>query len=385
MSPPARGRDAAAPLLAARSVALYALSLHAVASGLLAWTDAGGVVLALWAAALAGTLIAGESLSRVADVGLESAARVRLRIVAGMAYGGLVALALTAALGSGEVRLLGQEARLFSILQAALLLVADVGRTQVGPLANAFVLVVLASLRGGVPAAAGVTGALGLLGFFLAFDHAARVLQAYPGGRADLVGPTLRRAARSVGPIVLGLAVFFALLPPPPYARLHFAMESPPTDDEVTAAYRRLVAIALVGSALVFGAVRLLRRERGGRSPEEEALAVDRGAEEVLPEAGAPPPREYPGRRGRIVRAYVAVLARARDAGFRLRPSQTPREIASRLPGPAGPLSALTDLFVGARYGPDEPSEAQALAAERAAAELEAGLRRGRGRAGSLG
>ena len=74
------------------------------------------------------------------------------------------------------------------------------------------------------------------------------------------------------------------------------------------------------------------------------------------------------------MRAYVGVLARARSAGFVWRPSQTPREIAAALPAPAGPTAALTDLFVEARYGPEEPSEQQALAAERAAGVIVAGL-----------
>jgi len=375
VSGPGRGGDGVAALLAARSVTLYALSLHAAGSALLAWTPAAAGVLAATAFGLALALVLGETIGRSVDAGLAGAGRIRLRVMTGTAYGGLVALALTAGIGSGEARLLGTEAMLFSVLQAAFLLLVELGRTHVGPVANAFVLVVLASLRGGVPAAAGVTGALALLAFFLAFDHAARVLQAYPSGRADLLPATIRRAARTAGPIVLGLTVFFALFPPPPYTRVHFAVGTGPVDDDVSEAYRRLVAIALVGSGLVFGAVRLIRRGRGDSPLLEEGLPLERGIEEALPEEAAAPPREYPGRRGRIVRAYVAVLARARETGFRQRPSQTPHEIASHLPAPAGPLTALTALFVGARYGPDEPSEEQALAAEGAGAGLVAGLR----------
>jgi len=103
---------------------------------------------------------------------------------------------------------------------------------------------------------------------------------------------------------------------------------------------------------------------------------LEPGADEVLPEPPPPARREYRGRRGRIVRAYVNVLARAREAGFRSRPSETPRDIAVHLPAPSGPLGALTELFVGARYGPDEPSEEQAAAAERAGRAVAAGLGR---------
>lgn len=369
--------DGAPPILAARSVALYALSLHAAASALLAWTPGDARMLALAAVGLALALILGESFGGIVDAGLEKTSRLRLRVTAAAAYGGLVVIALTAAVGTGEAALLGQEALIFTVLQAAFLLLADLGRTHLGPVANALVLVMLAALRGGIVASAAVVGGLALLGFFLALDHAARVLQAYPAGRADLLGATLRRATASLAPIVVGLTVLFVLVPPAPLERVRFAAAAPGArDEEVAEAYRRLIVFALAGSALVFGIVRLVRRDRSAGSPLEEALPLERRAEEVLPE---PPPlgrRAYRGRRGRIVRAYMDVLARASEAGFRSRPSETPRDIAARLPAPSGPLGALTELFVGARYGPDEPSEEQAVAAERAGRVVAAGLGR---------
>jgi hypothetical protein len=369
-----RADDAATPILAARSVALYALSLHAGAGALLAWTDGDTGLLALAATVLALALILGESFGGLLDSGLEGTSRMRLRVTFGAAYGGLVLLALTTAIGSGEGRLLGQEAILFTVLQAAFLLLVDLGRTHLGPVANALVLVVLASLRGGIVAATAVTGGLALLGLFLAFDHAARVLHAYPASRADLLGATLRRAAATLAPIVLGLTILFTVWPPAPLARVRFVVAPGARDDELAEAYRRLLMLAVAGSALVFGAVRLLRRDRGDRAPLEEALSLERSAEEPLPEAGPAAHRDYTGRRGRIVRAYVGMLARAHDAGFRSRPSQTPRDIAARLSAPAAALATLTDLFVGARYGPDEPSEDQALAAEKAARTVAARL-----------
>jgi len=369
--------DGAAPILAARSVALYALSLHAAASALLAWAAGEARVLAFAAVGLAVALILGESLAGVVDAGLEKTSRLRLRITAAAAYGGLVVLALTTAVGTGEAQVLGQEALIFTVLQAAFLLLADLGRTLLGPVANALVLVVLASLRGGVVASAAVVGGLALLGFFLALDHSARVLQAYPAGRADLLGATLRRAAAALAPIVFGLTVLFVLAPPAPLARVRLPAAVPGArDEEVAEAYRRLIVLALAGSALVFGAVRLVRRDRGARAPLDEALPLEQGAEEILPEPPPLVPRTYRGRRGRIVRAYVDVLARAREAGFRSRPSETPHDIAAHLPAPSAPLGALTALFVDARYGPDEPSEEQAVAAERAGREVAAGLAR---------
>ena len=377
MSEAPRRGDGVLPILAARSVALYALSLHASASALMAWTAGGAGMLALSAAVLALALIIGESSGGMAAAGLEATSRLRLRATVAAAYAGLVILALTAAVGTGETRLLGQEALIFTVLQAALLLLVDLGRTHLGPVANALVLVVLASLRGGVVAAVAVVGGLALLGFFLALDHAARVLQAYPDGRADLLGATLRRAAASLAPILVGLTILFVLSPPAPLPRVRFAAVAPgPRDEEVAAAYRRLVVFGLAGSGLIFVVVRLLRRDRGARSPLEEALPLEHGIEEALAKPPPPVRPNYHGRRGRIVRAYVEVLARARDAGFRSRPSQTPRDIAAHLPAPSGPLGALTELFVGARYGPDEPSEEQAVAAERAGQAVTAGLGR---------
>ncbi len=376
MNESSRPRDAALPLLGARSVALYALSLHAAASALLAWTPAGARLLALATAGLALAQITGETVSGAVEAGLEGTSRVRLRITFAVAYGGFVVIALTAAVGSGEARLIGQEAMIFSVLQAAFLLLADLGRTHLGPVANAFVLVMVASLRGSLVAAAAVVGSLALLGFFLALDHSARVLQAYPAGRAALLAPTLRRAATSLAPIVIGLTVLFSFSPPAPLAQIRVPAASGQRDEDVSAAYRRLVVFGLVGCGLIFAAVRLLRRDRGARSPLEEALPLERGMEEPLPEPPGVARPVYQGRRGRIVRAYVNVLARARQRGFPWRPSQTPADIAARLSAPAGPVGTLTELFVGARYGPDEPSEAQAAAAERAAQAVAASLGR---------
>src|SRR5437867_2972932 len=127
-------------------------------------------------------------------------------------------------------------------------------------------------------APAAVTGGLALLGLFLALDHSARVLQAYPAGRADLLGATLRRAAVSLAPVVIGLTIFFVLSPPRRLPRMRFAASVPRTrDEELSLAYRRLVVFALAGSGLVFGIVRLLRRDRDRRPPLEEALPLERG------------------------------------------------------------------------------------------------------------
>jgi hypothetical protein len=179
---------------------------------------------------------------------------------------------------------------------------------------------------------------------------------------------------------VLGLALFFALYPPAPYAHLPLADTDPATrSEQVAEAYRRLVLLAIAGGASVFLATRLFRRGPSEEPPREELVEPQRGQEETLPR---PPKRRrlYPGARGRIVRAYLRVLSQAPRFGLRLRASLTPGQIAAYLRHPAAAVATLTTLFLAARYGPDEPEETDAWAAEAAAGLI---LARPRPRAGA--
>jgi hypothetical protein len=74
----------------------------------------------------------------------------------------------------------------------------------------------------------------------------------------------------------------------------------------------------------------------------------------------------YAPARGRVIRAYLRFLSRAREAGFRLEPHLTPREIQDRVRRPEDPIERLTGLFMDARYGPDEPGAETVRSAEAA-------------------
>jgi hypothetical protein len=125
---------------------------------------------------------------------------------------------------------------------------------------------------------------------------------------------------------------------------------------------------------------RFLRRHDRQAKAEDERLQPSVGAEEPLSEAVSGKPT-YAGVRGRIVRAYVGFLRDAQRLGFRRRPSQTAAEFAAQLHPPPPAVRSLTDLFVAARYGPEELPEAAADAADQAAqaglAELRARRRAG--------
>jgi hypothetical protein len=374
------GRDeATASLRAARSAALYLLSLHAAASAGIAWGRAPEPFLfALQAAALAAALLVGEWLAPDPAATLEPAVRFRLRVALMASYSTMVAIALGAALGTGDVAVLRQEVAVFTAAQVVFLLLLESSRSVLAPLANALVLVVLASLRGGGIAATAVTGYLALVALVLGFDHPVRLVGAHRTGEVSLVRASLVRSAALAAPVVVLLAAFFAIAPPTPYSRVPLdQLESAEMPEEVAAAYRRLVMLALAGGALLVLAGRLLRRSGRGRSPSEELLVAELGAVEML--TPGPPKRrvDYAGARGRIVRAYVRMLGRAREAGFIVRPLDTPLSIARHLRAPAAPLDALTALFVRARYGPDEPDAADVRAAEDAAHAVAAGLGRG--------
>lgn len=126
---------------------------------------------------------------------------------------------------------------------------------------------------------------------------------------------------------------------------------------------------SLIGAGAVGLAVQFLRRRRQRTlPPSEDAIEVVAIEDEVLPEAGPPRRAILPGARGAVVRAYVAFLEAAARAGRPRRADVTPIEYAATLGRIAG-LSQLTELFMDARYGPDDPPPASVRAAESAARE----------------
>ena len=99
-------------------------------------------------------------------------------------------------------------------------------------------------------------------------------------------------------------------------------------------------------------------------------------AEEAIDSSDAADEGRYGTGRGRVIRAYVRLLARAREAGHKVEPFLTPREIAPRLRAPQAPLADLTFAFMDARYGPDDPTPDVVRSAERSADALMASFRR---------
>ena len=84
----------------------------------------------------------------------------------------------------------------------------------------------------------------------------------------------------------------------------------------------------------------------------------------------------YGASRGRVIRAYLTFLSRARDAGYEIAAHLTPGEIELRVRQPEGPLAELTGVFLDARYGPDEPSAEAVRIAESSTRTLTAFLAR---------
>jgi hypothetical protein len=107
-------------------------------------------------------------------------------------------------------------------------------------------------------------------------------------------------------------------------------------------------------------------RGRGEEAPPLVELVEGRVEAEELLEPFALEEARYDPARGRIIRAYLRFLSRARETGFRLGRHLTPREIQDRVGGPEEGLDTLTRLFMDARYGPHEPGSEAVRSAEAA-------------------
>jgi len=146
---------------------------------------------------------------------------------------------------------------------------------------------------------------------------------------------------------------------------------------EVEQAYQWLILLALVGASSLTLAFRLLTGRGEDARPLIEMEETHVEAEEVLEVPELDDPR-YAAARGRVIRAYVRFLTRARRRGLRLEPFLTPKEIERRVRRPEGPLEVLTGLFMDARYGPDEPGEETVRRAGEASRAVIDSLRRRR-------
>jgi hypothetical protein len=260
-------------------------------------------------------------------------------------------------------QLAGEAASALALVQVALLLVSEAFALELLALWGALVLGLVAAAGGGLPGAIGLSGFLALAGLFFSVDYVLRRLALWPHMPAPalklVLGDTLRALA---GPVIL-LAVALVLLPGAPAAvegQEPLTVSSP----EVARAYRWLLLVAAAGTGLLVVAFRWLRGRGRDTPPLIEMPESHVEAEELIETAPADD-AQYPAASDRVIRAYLRVLTRARDAGFQLERSLTPREIEGRVRRPETALRLLTALFMDARYGPDEPG---AEAVERAKA-----------------
>ena len=349
-------------VVAARMAALYLLSLLAAAGADLAWRPPSIRRLAAHAVGLGfavglGSLLP-DALSGTASASLR--ARIRLAALVFLPLPGLVALAVAVA----APRLAGEAASALALLQVAVLLLADALALELLVLWGALVLTLLAALAGGLPAVVGLTGFLVLAAAFFALDHVLRRLAAWPGTRAPALGGVLAGALQAVAAPAVLLASALLVLPPPSPAvgaEGGAAVLAP----EVRRAYQWLTLVALAGGAAVTLLVRWLRGGESEASPLVEPAESHVEAEEAL-EPDAIEDARYAPARGRVIRAYLRFLSRAREAGFRLEPHLTPREIQDLVRRPEDPIERLTSLFMDARYGPDEPRAETVRSAEAA-------------------
>lgn len=371
--------EALAPLELGRTGALFLLALHAGGGACIAWAGASGASLVALAAGLALFAVLGLLAAPGFDR-IERRERERGALLAALLYGLVAGLALGLAVVSPQPHLLRRIALAATAAQGVLLLLAGLDRRGLVGLANVLLLVVITALRGGSAAAWAVTGAGLLIPYLLAFDHAAARLLAYPARVAPLFGAAFRGASRYALPTALLLAVAAVAVPAAPYA-----VEALPLEQlramraEIEAAYRRLVLLALFGAGGTLGLARLLRRGDGAREAVLEGLESAAVEDEALPEATTSEESGLAGTRGRVVRAYARLLAAAEALGHRRRPADTAREFGPRLGSARAAVQTLTGLFETARYGPLDPTEGEALAAERAAVEARGGLAPARG------
>lgn len=363
-------------ILAARDLTLWSLAVLAAAHALLVWDATAPAAVGVLGLLFALALGAGSPLGTRAYSVLDAVGRGRARILLALAHATLV-LITPLAVGTAPA-LLPRAALLFAWLQVPTLLLAGSEAGVRAALMNAAVLAVLAALAGGLPAASAVTWFLFVLPLFLAFDHWARTLAAHPRVRAPAFRVVLRQALGLALPVAFGTATFFLVLPPRPAESLLMAATRGVRPEPIGAAHRFLILSLLLGGIGILAVVRILRREGKGVAPSVEMLELVPLDDEPLPPEPERPVVPHAGARGRILRAYLRFLADAARSVARRHPPETPREFAQRLREPGRPIRSVTELFMAARYGPAEPSEADARAAEDAGDEIRAAWRRRR-------
>ena len=362
-----RTGDPSAGFALLRALALYLLTVVTAMAALLAWPWAASLLTALAVApAAAGALVAGEMAApSVADA--QRTWRARGRLLFAIAYAAMIAIAVFVASAVPEPAVFGRQAVVFAALQPAFLLIAGAMADVRLALVNSLTLVVLSCLRGGGVAAVAAIAAFVLIALFLLADNAARILGAYAARRGPSPALVWRQGLSLIAPITTAFVLMLAIAPPRPWAGVRW--RSGPETDVPARVYALVFFASLIGAGAVGLAVQFLRRRRQRLAPPaEDVVDVVAVEDEVLPEAGPVRRGIIPGARGAIVRAYVAFLTAAARLGRPRSLDATPAEYAAAL-GPLGGLAHLTDLFMDARYGPDDPGPESVAAAQGAADE----------------
>jgi Domain of unknown function (DUF4129) len=367
------------------SALLYLLALNGVVCCVLAWGRPGPASLAGWALALAAAQSVGERLEPWL-ASIDAMRRERMAVFFGTIQLSALVMALVLAAGDPSPRLLGMISNAFCgyLLLVLLLVRLDPhGRSAVG---HSIALLALVALGGGPLAAWAAGSTLALVGLYAALDHHARLLAAHRLDDGPHAARTLAEAALLVLPVAVavGLAVGIAspeaMMDAPPElgdGRYRETNEGPKRELD-TRALRSILVTGILGAVMVYFVgrwlVRSKKRERGSiEVPEPLRGRLER----IQPEARQQrADASYPGRRGRIVRAYLGLLRAAERAGFPRRPSETPNEFAGALLEPRAPLEEATVAFVNARYGPYEVGDDEVMRAERGAAAVAAHLAR---------
>jgi hypothetical protein len=376
-------RTAPVPFLRARLVALFLLSLAAVYGlGLsLAPVSMHRPVQMIWPPVLLSlsTLAGAAAMDRLFSV-VDRAGRGRLQLIGWIIYGFLL-LMVTLGIFSGEhgrdtVR---SGAGLLRFVQAGFLLLAGLGRGHLGAIVNAFAMTCVAALGGGPSAALAVSSHAGLVVFFLSADHHARLLSDFPVNEPPRAAPVLGRAALVALGVAGVLALFFWAVPCVPYAPLLARGAGTPAvpPEQAWRLIRDLVSIAAL-AGLAFWVILWVGGGRGrdvSTPPVRSVVPRRQSTPRAAPTASPDRPTSEDWR-SRIIGVYVRLLDQLARLGIRRRPCETPREF-SRTLAPEGAATVLTELFVRARYGERDLTQADFESASRAGGEV---LDRFRGR-----
>ncbi len=361
----------------ARVVALFALSAGPAACARLAWVPAGerpGLSLLALSLLLGIATLLGESLESRWPLRQRGAQKARVWVLSFAA--GLVLLIVAFAAAFPHPALLSRQVGVLVGLQLVVLLLPGLASGRLPALGLALAQSVLASFRGGPLAALAVLSFVAGLGLFLGLDHFTRRLAGRDSFSPALHGIALRETLRAIAPPIGALILFFEFVPPS--AHIGFAasdLEGLLKRDDMASAYMQLALFCVSGATLIYYVSRMLRQRRRGREASVEEVAVERGAEELIPPRRVRPSRDAPGSRGSIGRAYAKFLTAANGLVFVRRIDQTPDEIAALVSSPGATLGRLTSLFRDARYGPREPTRADATEADSLAESLIVWLR----------